>query len=253
MNEKKESRSFISEGLIVAGATAALYMVTFVFEYGYCKYFGIPGFLVEPSTGTVLLSALIISVASVFIFSLSQFPSAMIKKIPWVKLRNRIVVVAIMWTFALLVGDLSSWTSKTILIISTIIPFLDYIFPMILFSGPIRDRISMAEDMISEEYLKDKNNKNTIVVKFSFYIVLINFALLIAFAAGATHAKIQKGFVVLKAAPDFAVVKRYGERMIAVRYEGTPPRATGEFKILDKEKDVEFINLNKLEISEFKN
>lgn len=62
------------------------------------------------------------------------------------------------------------------------------------------------------------------------------------------HAKLQEGFIVLKAHRDFAVIKRYGDRLIAVKYVGSPARATGEFRILDKEEDMEFLDSSNLKI-----
>ena len=38
------------------------------------------------------------------------------------------------------------------------------------------------------------------------------------------------------------------DRLIAIRYAGASPRATGEFRVIDKEQDMEFINLDKLTI-----
>ena len=247
-SEAQKPRSIFTDGLIVAGATAAIYLLTFAYEYGYCAYFGVPGFLIEPSTGTVLFSALSISVAGVLLVEASHLPRVLLARIPWPRLRTRLILVLLMWGAPLLMDIPFTWLRVLNLLLWTLLVLSDYIFALIYNSGSFSERISDGEKDTQTSKTPWDGPMRTFGTTAVGFLMLIYSATLIAWAAGTIHARFQEGFTVLKSTPDIAVIKRYGDRLIAIRYAGASPRATGEFRVIDKEQDMEFINLDKLTI-----
>ena len=47
----------VSDGVVLAFASALVYLTTFVYEYAYCSYFRIATTLINPSLATVLAGA----------------------------------------------------------------------------------------------------------------------------------------------------------------------------------------------------
>ncbi|MFG0674232.1 hypothetical protein [Delftia sp. WSY_7] len=246
-------KSLVSEGIVVAGLTAAIYFLTFVFEYGYCSYFGIPGFFVEPTTGNILFSALIMSFTVAYFISVGQMPVVFFKMIPSATLKVRLVLVAILWTsYFLSVGGFR-WSGLVLAILLTFILLHEYMLNLIFTSGTLNERIASADAYIKRSDSGSLTERSKLYKKILAYFMLTYLALVVAFFSGLAHARLQKGFVVLKSSPEFAVIKRYGDRVIAIRYEGSPAKSTGEFRLLDKDNEREFLNLDDLTISSYKN
>ena len=61
-------RKIFSEGIILAFGTAYIYLATFLYEYGFCKNFGIPPSLINPSLATLLIAAA--TIGGIFLSSL---------------------------------------------------------------------------------------------------------------------------------------------------------------------------------------
>lgn len=246
--EAQKPRSIFTDGLIVAGATAAAYLITFAYEYGYCTYFGVPGFLIEPSPGTVLFTAFCMSVGGVVLVEWSYIPRVLLAEIPWPKLRFRLLVVALIWGAPALMGMPFKWLALVNQILWTLLVLADYIFALIFQSGSFAERMlrgERASDTSRSPWTGPTKTFGAMAVGLALFAY---FSLLIAWVSGTIHARFQEGFVVLKSAPDFAVIKRYGDRFVAIRYEGASPRATGEFRVVEQKADLHFTSLDKLTI-----
>jgi hypothetical protein len=70
MANESASRQLLTEGVILAGATAYVYLATFLYEYGYGSHFAIPATLIAPSLATVLVAAAAVGGAFVSCFKL---------------------------------------------------------------------------------------------------------------------------------------------------------------------------------------
>lgn len=246
--EVQKPRSLVTDGLIIASVTAAAYLLTFAYEYGYCAYFGIPGFLIEPSTGTILFAALFILGAVILLIEMSHLPRELLAAIPWPRLRTRLILVILIWITPALTGTPFRWLMTFNLAASTLLLLSDYIFALIFTPGSFSQRISQGEKETETSKSAWDGPKRTFGATAVGLVLIVYMALLGAWLIGSIHARFQDSFIVLKSTPDIAVIKRYGDRLIAIRYEGTPPRATGEFRVIDKDQSGDFINLNKVSI-----
>ena len=247
-SQRRRPRSIISEGLLIAGATAVIYLLTFAFEYGYCGYFGVPGFLIEPSPGTILFTALFVTLIGVGLIEASYLPRLLLAAIPWPGLRTRFVFIAFMWGAPVLIGAPIGWLQILSLSTWTLLILNDYIYALIFRPGSFAERVSQGESDSKTSMSPWDGPMKVFGRTVVGLVTIVYLAVLAAWLAGATYAHLQEGFIVLKSAPDVAVIKRYGDRFVAIRYAGTPAQATGEFRVIDQEKDMEFINLDKLSI-----
>ncbi|WP_233235147.1 hypothetical protein [Bordetella sp. LUAb4] len=57
MSDRSESGKWITEGILIALGTGYIYLLSFAFELGYCRHFGIPAYLINPNISTVLVTA----------------------------------------------------------------------------------------------------------------------------------------------------------------------------------------------------
>ncbi len=252
-SQAQRPRSIVTEGLIVAGATAAAYLLTFAYEYGYCSYFGIPGFLIEPSTGTILFAAIFILVAGVLFIELSHLPRVLLSAIPWPILRLRLTLLALIWGTHTAMGLSFNWLKLLNLSMLTLLLVGTYLYALIFTSGSFAERISKGEKDAELPKSAWDGPKKIFGATAVGSVLIFCFAMNSAFVIGTLHARFQTGFTIVKSTPDLAVVKRYGDRLIAIRYEGRSPQATGEFRVIEKEKDMEFMNLEKLTIQSVRN
>lgn len=247
-SEAQKPRSIVTDGLIVAGVTAAAYLLTFAYEYGYCAYFGIPGFLIEPSTGTILFAAMFILGASILFIDISLLPRELLAAIPWPRLRTRLILLALMWGTPALMDMPFDWLKVLNLSAWTLLILTDYVYALIFKSGSFAERISQGEKNTETSKSAWDGPMRVFGATAVGSVLIVYFAMISAWTIGTIHARFQEGFIVLKSTPDIAVIKRYGDRFVAIRYAGAPPRATGEFRVMDGKKDMEFMNLGKLTI-----
>lgn len=247
-SEAQKPRSIVTDGLIVAGATAAAYLLTFAYEYGYCAYFGIPGFLIEPSTGTILFAAVFILGVGILFIDASFLPRELLAALPWPRLRTRLVLLILMWVTPALMDRPFDWLTVLLLCAWTLVILDNYVYALIFRSGSFAERILQGEK--DTEISKSPwDGPNRVFGAKAVGLVMIAYlAIMGAWMIGTIHARFQEGFIVVKSTPDIAVIKRYGDRFVAIRYAGASPRATGEFRVIDREKDMEFMNLDKLTI-----
>lgn len=209
-SKAQKPRSIVTDGLIIAGATAAIYLLTFAFEYGYCAYFGVPGFLIEPSTGTILFAALSILVASVLLIEASRLPRELLAKIPWPRLRARLLIAVLMWGIPALVGGPFGWLLIFTLGITTLTLLSDYVFALAYRSGSFSERIAQGEKNIGTSKSPWDGPTNTFGTRAVGLTLIVSYAVLIAWVAGAIRARFQEGYIVLKSSltPPKTQVKR---------------------------------------------
>lgn len=153
-----------------------------------------------------------------------------------------------MWVTPALMGARFHWLFVLNLAVTTLGIMFDYVYALIFRKGSFTERIAQGEKDSETSVTAWDGPRKTFGAATVGSVLLLYIAILIAWAIGTIHARFQEGYVVLKATPEFAVIKRYGDRVIAIRYEGSPPTATGEFRVLELEKDMEFINVDKLSI-----
>lgn len=246
--ETQKTRSIVTDGLIVAGATAGAYLLTFAYEFGYCAYFGIPGFLIEPSTGTILFAAIFIFGAAFLCIDASLLPRELLKAIPWPRLRVRLVFLVFIWCSPWLMDIPFDLFAVLFISLWTFILMADHIYALFFRSGAFSERIWQGEKDNETSISAWDAPRKIFGAKAVSSVQIVYLAMLIAYIIGTIHARFQEGFTVLKSAPDIAVIKRYGNQFVAIRYSGASPRATGEFQVISRENDMEFMTLDKLSI-----
>lgn len=72
MADDQKTRSWPTEGILVALAPAAGYYLVFAYERGYCDYFGIPHALISPTPTTILEFTAVLVAAAVLVFWLAH-------------------------------------------------------------------------------------------------------------------------------------------------------------------------------------
>ena len=240
-----------SEGVLLALLTAGAYAVTFAFEVGYCNFFNIPLYLIEPSTGSVLLTAIFLGVASMMLIQLGQVTGVALRFIPSTTLKIRIAFGILLWGIPALLVTSWTWLQLVNLCLMTLVLYLDYIFAFIFKRKlPVVERLKFGDEATKVAVLSPFDPIESALGKTaSGGAAFIFLTLLIASVLGALTARSQQWFYVLKEDPTLALVKRYGDRFIGIRYSGTPPTTTGEYVIIpvaDEKTSLQYVRLTYL-------
>lgn len=245
------ARNLLSEGILLAGASAYVYLVTFVYEYGYCSHFSIPRTLISPSLATVLIAAA--AIGGVFVSSLKLLGlSAPLlratvdpKQAPYRLFFGMNTLFAISGILLATIYGLS--VRGALIFVGAVSVFeLVYFAPVFLFNRkkPLRERF--------ETYTKSKPDQLDLPILFTEWYgkswllpILILFALLLfAYLVGHGEATGKERFLTLKSSPDVVVLRNYGDLLIAARFDRARKVVSEELVLirLGNDQKAEFFN-----------
>lgn len=221
----------ISEGIILALASAGAYLLSFYYEKGYASVFKIPVSFIEISLTSMLTFGVIIIGVFLFImpitnlllmFTLSSSRPVLQRTLLPVILVALLVVVQI-YLFGILNWKL--WLPFVIMLIVFI--FFQFIFPLIVQrGGKYTDKLKAQEE--TEEQFTDAfvimrrrfGNSSLII------ILVLLLGIVVAESAGIADAINQREFLVTNTNPEMVVLRVYGDNLICAPFD----RNTGEVK-----------------------
>jgi len=231
-DEHKKSWASIlfSEGAILAAISSFVYLVTFVYEAGFCSYFGIPIFLITPNLTTVFVAASGIALLFLPAFPYLNFTAPLLRRVlnPTDRQKPFRLLYA-MNTFVILSAILViaayglSW--KRIIWSAIAIVLLN----VILFGRtflPGKEGKTAAERFSDHQKTQDedpfhlvdfafesKGRKLAIATFFGFILLMI------AFIFGNGNASRQKTHPVLKEHPGYVLLRSYPDVFIAASFD----------------------------------
>lgn len=222
-----ESRA-ISEGILIAAASALSYAVAFAYEAGYAEYFGIPPLLISPNVGAVLKAAGVVGLALLSFWNIANglWPFMPRGTSACDRAVRRLVIITLiagLFIFYLLDG----WRAwLTLAIISGFFGFFEFVFPLI-----VNRKISGYENkLLAQEAIEEEAQKHTLLEKAESVIGvgglrLLAFALLLLIMArviGVNVAKNQEDFYALADRPNAVVLSMHENVLILGNYDPKP-------------------------------
>lgn len=236
-------KNLFTDAFFVAFCTACLYLIAYFYERGYCDHFDIPQNLIDTNTTTVLVAAAAIGT---FIFLSMQLfglamplfraginPSQPQKPYKQLFLANAIILVLGIVLFR---AYGLSWAGAILFLVLTVL------FNFLFFGVGIlihRKKSTMAErfSAIQDDSQEDPFDAWALVQEkigpAGVLILLLMVCLLcIAYIVGNGEASRQQRFLKLSKFPDYAVLRVYGNRLIAAKVNFTKNEIGPELMLL---------------------
>jgi hypothetical protein len=256
------SKSALTDtSLLLAGGSALAYLTTYIYEYAYCSSFGVPGHLISPGIPTMLLAAASIGGILLSVLALLGLTAPLVRRAQDPKRSSH---------------ERFFYFSNALLLIAGIVTVASYGFPLravgwwalgvVIFNlflfGPVLflDRHKpLSERFASSPKPEDPLNfASAILEPFPRYVsgaVLVCLAAFgTAFEVGRGEASRKEQYPTLASAPSFAVIRTYGDLVIAAGYNRETKLLTGELKFLSlkdtKELDVKVERIGPLGAAE---
>jgi hypothetical protein len=217
-----DTRSLLNESVFLAIASAYVYFITFVYEYGFCRHFDIPASLIAPNVSTFLVAAVALGVTLLPALQLLAFTTPLFKAARDPKRRAYRDVYA--YTAVLLVAGIllaaiyGVSLAGAALYVCSSLAFLAFLFlPAILSNRhlPIPERLSKHADIQDKDPFVATNLFEGWLSYRHMRIGLVALvALGVAYLVGDAEARKKELFVLLKADQDVVLLRTYGDLLI---------------------------------------
>lgn len=229
-----ESRkSIISEGVLVAASSVLAYLLTFVYERGFCAVFGIPSEFIAPTLTSIFLTACALIPALIVLYSLADFIYVILPK----RMRGgpeywRMIYLVIFGFIAWLEGY---FTVKIFPIFFIMIVFFDFGFPLITQRSHKGYRAKLeAQDKIDNEETLLGLIMQPLGAGWRLFLVFILILTLLTYSLGRKNAINQKDFLVINTlSQPYAVLRIYGDKLICASFNRETKEIQGSFLIFE--------------------
>lgn len=215
----QRAKLLLSEGLIIAAASAGAYLFAFYYEKGYARVFSIPIQLVNVGLVNVLIfAAVIFGLLSFLIMYLNPLLFAFGVR------HARLILLVFLYTCVPIYlygwADWKHWLIPVgaLLLFAVLIAFVIYVLPLIVHrkEGDYAARYAAQAEIDQNappSPVETLNQRIGFDVAFIFGLLLISTNL--ASSAGEAEALQQKLFYVTNTSPEMVVLRIYGDTLIA--------------------------------------
>lgn len=220
-------------------ATAYLYLVTYLYERGYCSAFGVPAILVRPDLSAVLgIGGIAFAVIGVLaVPALGVFPFFYAAFAEWPKHTFRRVLLYALPGLVSTIVVLLAYPEKVASIALLLIPVVLLLPLFEVLSAWRRTRKNRARSFdqnlsdVMASFPSESDLPVVLIKKFGLNPMLFAWiaysVVSLAYAAGLVEANWQNSFPVIRGDREWAVVRVYGDSAIAVGLVGTPRQLSG--------------------------
>ncbi len=235
MDEKPQTRSLLTEGILIAGFPIVAYLHAFLYELSYAKYFGMPvEFISLDLTSIFIVGVTVLGWVMIFVLSLVLL-LAFVKISPTFRKSPRITLFGLLFgmvsvgLIALLFFK-SLWDVTAPLAIMMVL-----IITLIMVSLPKLDNTTNIQ---SREKLFNRVARSLQEVvterRIAQILIIFTLALLITYGRGHARAVNQSDFLVPSAYPEMVVLRIYGDKMICAKYSKDTKLVQRSFAIIEQ-------------------
>lgn len=252
MTTSADTHTLLTDGIVLAGASAFVYLATFLYEYGYCSHFGIPATLISPNLTTVLVGAAALGgvfVSSFYYLGLTAPLFAAARDPRRRPYRHVFALAATLAAAAILLIAIYGFSWSGIILFAVVVAF----FALIAILQPILSNRSLP---VEERFARDADLQDkdpflfTSLLEVWFGRRLVSLGVLavgmlgLAYLVGHGEATRKERFLTLKAEPDLVVLRNYGELLVTARFSREKRQLLNELKLiwLSEKKQADFRN-----------
>ena len=205
---------------MLAGFSFGGYAIAYSFEVGYASHFGFPEYLISPTTSVIACALLALSAGAqvlVTVWALWQKQSSWPARMSI----NALCIMGVTAAAAVIFYPEDSSISIFFGVTSLLFGLVG-VFMWLIHRAP------------GEEMKVQEKNKDSVIVSLVFAIVMLAVA---AQITGMAVARNQKIFYVMSEDPSYAIVRIYGDFVVAVRFDLDSQKLTGEYIVSKFEGD----------------
>ncbi len=222
-DEKQSSKTWLSEGILVAAVPFFGYVLGFVFEAGYGSYYDIPARIIELDFITVVIATGIAAMYVYLIFIYIQFAVLFGRsKKTLLRVLGRVMYWAILPAIFVIVSGGSKWAWAAfgaIVLLNTI----DYFLVPLLFRRQESDYWARVEKRLDSRLASADATKKDPIVRVFDHIEAVASAMLLAlvvcFGIGRSYAESERAFWVIDDASNAVLLRKYGDMMVLKGYD----------------------------------
>lgn len=232
------SEKSLTEGVLLAAASAAAYGIAYAYKSGYSTYFYVPPLFLTPSLGDVIKAGGIVLVAMLSIWNVARpiWQFAPPADTALGRTIRRILVVAFL-TACIAFGSFQGWIAWLILVgVVIVYSALQFIYPIANHRGPLTlEEKHLAQETIEERAIKSSLESlvASIVGRSAMQLAMFLCLLIpLAYMAGRKDAAMQETFFVLNGQPSSVIVEMEGDTAILANYDEASKVLSGEYRIV---------------------
>jgi len=236
------AKRWMTDAIFIAALTGSGYAVAYAFEMGYADHFGYPHYVISPTPATIAYALIILFLVGSVAFQ--AIGVAALQADPL--LRATLLFSLLLGAMVFVLVVISPWPAVSIATASIGLVILT-LFWWRYFSL-IRSRKRRAKDTGRADVsaVPDGKNdrqpraassdQNPLTRQYRAHLAFLGFACLIltvwASQLGGQYAGRQQGkFYMMQSRPDFAVVRMYGELVVAAKINKSTGLFTGDYLI----------------------
>ena len=252
MTTRSDTRTLLTEGVLLAAASAFIYAITFVYEYGYCRYFGIPASLISPNASTFLVAGFALGVTLLPALNFLAFTTPLFKAARDPRhraFRDVYASLAILSAAGVLLGAIYGVSLRGfVMYIGGSAAFLSFLFLPALLSNrnlPISERLAKHADVQDRDPFAATNLFEGWATRRHLQLGTLGLiALLVANLIGDAEARNKRHFLALKSDPGFVLLRNYGDLMILGKLGELQPADDVRLMRLNDTKELDFVFRN---------
>lgn len=222
--EKHEKKSWLLSGATIALISAAAYLVTFLYEYGYTQFFEIPPSLIELTLTQVFVSFVGLCFTFIVYFMILKTILSL-QSASWGNVLHLIIVIQLHYLLLFLIvsllwGGFRPWVIFGLVTLYFL--FDDFVYPLIIQRGTGTYR----EKILAQQRLEAKRPSITKMIlgpakdsREASFLLPISFFVLLSLPAGRYTARSKSYFYVLSDSTDVALLKIYGDKVISAPFD----------------------------------
>lgn len=238
-DSKTENRKklYMTEGILLAFVPAMMYLITYYFERGYARYFGLALDLVQVTFSSVLNTFVFISSLAIFTLLILNLTILLLPRRDdpvYETIRLNVIFFVVGFSYIIYAFGLSNWREW--------LPYtLLFLLPLIFILGvPLLNKGSSYSEKFDAAMTKDENVKSLFDYVISSYgpnalLPIIGFLLLpsIAGIAGRSSALTQETFIIVNTVPESVVIRNYDGNLIVAPFERQASQVESIFLVIE--------------------
>lgn len=223
LNNEGKSLTIFTEGILLAIVPVAAYSLTFAFEAGYFKYFGIPLNLIQINSQIVFIAIASLSFVLFTIFLVANFisiywPSHRALQIKLIRLL--LVTIPLIWFFLIHGRMLRHW--EVFVGIVGLVVLVEFVLPIFKF----RNKKSYLEKLSESEISANKEPSKHLCSRLFNYLGTFGTAFVIAvlmgsfmsYDLGQAQATAQKEYLTVGESSNIVVLQVYNDMFICAPF-----------------------------------
>lgn len=239
--KKQITKHWVSEGLIIAACSIVAYLLTFVYEAGFARFFRIPLEFITLNLTSIFVVAGALLVVVIFLFLLTELIFTILNRGDNPIYRGVVRLIPVFLLFAALLFLYGvQWREWIwIAVVMIMLAFLEFGFPLITQRHKIhyRDKLEAQEEV--ERQVETPIDRAIWRMGSTAIIIILCLwlGLSISYHAGHAAALKQDEFLVATTSPEMVVLRIYGDKLICAPFERATKEVQRSFIVLKVAED----------------